>query len=92
MPVSPFLLRNRNLDGQHNFDTHILALVHQLSVNNDLVGTNSVAHNIGRICASRNLDLAPLLVSRYKLSLRCSVLELFIDTLLFDTTFSLDEG
>ena len=53
---------------QHDLDTHVLALVHQLSINEDLVCTNAVADGIGRIGDCRDLDLAPFLVRRHDLT------------------------
>lgn len=55
-------------DRQHDLDTHVLPLVHQLPVNEDLICADTVANGIGGICDRRNLDLAPLLVRRYDLA------------------------
>jgi hypothetical protein len=64
--------------------------MHDLAVNEYLISTNSVADLVRRIGSSGNLDFAPLAVGGYELSLGCEVLELLIDALLFDTTFSLN--
>ena len=65
--------------------------MHDLAINENLVGTDTVADLIRRIGGSGDLDLAPLAVSGNKFPLGCEVLELFVNTLFLDTTFSLDE-
>ena len=79
------------LDRENNLDTHILSLVHDLSINNSLMRTNTVIHCVRGVCACSNLDLSPLLVSRDKASFVGESLELLVDTLFFNAALSLDE-
>lgn len=52
---------------------------------------NPVVYLIRRVRRSGNLDLAPLLVRRHKFPFRRESLEFFVNTLLLDTAFTLDE-
>jgi hypothetical protein len=80
------------LNGQHNLDTHVLSLLHKLTVNQDLVGTNAVAHGICWVCGRRNLHLAPLTVGGYNLAGAHTFGVLLIHALLFNAAFTADEG
>lgn len=79
------------LNWQNNLDAHVLSLMHQLSINDDLVSANLVADCISRVSGRRDLDLSPLTVGRHKLALSCTLLELLVNTLLFDAAFPLDQ-
>lgn len=76
---------------QDNLDTHVLSLVHNLAINENLVSTNSVALLIRGIRGSSDLDFAPLTVGRHKLSLGCETLELLVDTLFLNAAHSLNK-
>ena len=80
------------LNRQNNLDTHILSLVHKLAINQNLISTDPVAHGIRGIRTRRDLDLAPLTVCGDELALRCALLELGVDALVFDAALALDEG
>lgn len=75
---------------QHDLDTHVLALVHQLSVNEDLIRTNAVSNGVSGVCDRRDLDLAPLLVRRHDLARRREPLELLVHALLLYTALALN--
>ena len=79
------------LDRQNHLHTHILTGVHQFAIDNGLVHTNTVVHRIGRIRRRCNLYLAPLTICRSDATRGSSLLELFVDALLFDAAFSLNE-
>ena len=76
---------------QDNFDTHIFSLMHDFAVYKHLIRTDAVAHCVRWIRHRRNLDLAPLLISGHKLSMRCEILELSVDALFLDAALSLDK-
>ena len=57
------------LNRQNYLDTHVLALMHQFSINQNLVGANAIPHCISRICRCGDLDLTPLLVRWHELAL-----------------------
>lgn len=76
---------------QHDLDTHILSLVHKLSINDNLMHTNAVVHSIRRICRCSNLNLAPLAVGRDKFTLQCALPEFGVYALVFHTAFALNE-
>lgn len=78
-------------DWQDDLYTHILTLVHQLAVDENLVSTYTVAYGICWISRRGDLNLTPLLVRRHELALRGEPLELLVDSLLFDTAFTLDQ-
>lgn len=65
--------------------------MHDLAVNKYLISAHSIAHRIRWVRSRRYLDLAPLAIGRYKLSLGCQVLELFEDALILNTALSLDK-
>lgn len=77
-------------NGQDNLDTHVLSLVHNLAIDENLVDTNSVALLICGICCGGDLDFTPLSVGRHQLSLGSEFLELLVDTLFLDTAHSLN--
>lgn len=82
---------NSTLDWQHDLDPHVIPLHHQFPVNHDLIGSDTVPDRVCRIRGRSNLDLAPLSVCRHELTFGCTFFELFVDALLLDATFSLDE-
>lgn len=85
-------LRLRNASNrQDNFNAHVLSLMHELAVYEYLIRPDAVAHRVRWIRHRRDLDLAPLLISRHKLSMGCEVLEFFIDALFFDAALPLDK-
>jgi hypothetical protein len=49
---------------QEYLDTHVFALLHQSTIHQDLIRTNSVALIIGGVCCLSDLNLSPLLVGR----------------------------
>lgn len=65
--------------------------MHKLSVDDDLVYTNTVVNSVCGVCCRRNLNLTPLLVSRYKFPLQCALLELRVYALVFNAALALDE-
>jgi len=67
-------------------------LVHELSINQNLMSTNSIVHCIGRIRTCRDLNLTPFSVGRNELALLRSLLELGVHPLIFDTTLALNKG
>lgn len=79
------------LYGKNNLHTHVFSLMHDLSINHDLVHTNAVVYLVCRVRRGGNLNFTPLLVRRNESTFRGKPLELFIDTLLFDTSFTLNE-
>lgn len=81
----------RLLHRQHDPDTHVFSLLHELAVDNDLVGADAVALCVCWVCGLRNLHLPPLTVCGHKLSLLGEPLELLVDALFLDTAFPLDE-
>lgn len=66
--------------------------MHDLAINEHLIGTDTVANLICGIGCGGNLDLAPLFVGGNELSLGCEVFKLFVNALFLDTALSLDEG
>lgn len=80
-----------HLNRQNNLDAHVLSLMHKLAINQNLISTDSVAYSICGICNSRDLDLAPLTICRDELALRCALLELGVDALVFDAALALDK-
>lgn len=82
----------RLLHRQHDPDTHVFSLLHELAVDDDLVGADAVALCVCWVCGLRNLHLPPLTVCGHKLSLLGEPLELLVDALFLDTAFPLDEG
>lgn len=78
------------LDRKNDFDSHIFSLLHELTINQDLISSDSVAHSICRVGGCGNLNLSPFTVGGYEFALGSTVLEFFIDALFFDTAFSLD--
>lgn len=79
------------LDWQHYLDAHIIPLHHQFPVNHNLISSNTVPDRVCRIRGRSNLDLAPLSVCRHELTFGCAFLELLVDALLLDASFSPDE-
>jgi hypothetical protein len=65
--------------------------VHDFAINEHLISTDPVAKLICWISSSRNLNLTPLLVGRNELPLRGKILELLVDALFLDASFSLNE-
>lgn len=55
------------------------------------MNTDTIVDLIRRICRSRDLDLAPLLIRRNEFTLRREFLELLIDTLFLDASFTLNK-
>jgi hypothetical protein len=80
------------LNGQYNPDTHVLSLLHKLTVNQNLISTNAVAHGICWVCGRRNLHLTPLAVGGYKLAGAHTLGVLFIHALILNAAFTADEG
>lgn len=78
---------NNPSDRQNNPDSHVLALLHEFTVNHNLICTDAVADCICRICGRSNLYLTPLPVSGNKLAICCASLELLVNTLLLYTAF-----
>lgn len=58
-----------SLNRQNNLHPHVLSLLHELAVDQDLVGANSIAHRVRRIGGCGNLDFPPLAVGWYELTL-----------------------
>jgi hypothetical protein len=85
-------MRKDDLYWQNNLDTHIFPLMHDLAIDDHLMHTNSVVHGIRWVRSCRDLDLTPLAVSRHNRAFECAFLEFLVDSLLINTTFSLDEG
>lgn len=79
------------LDGQHHLDTHVLPLIHQLAVNDFLVGADAIALRVGGIGGRGDLDLAPLAVGGHDAAVGHELLEALVDALLLDAAFALDE-
>lgn len=84
--------RSLPLHRKHNFDTHIFSSVHNLSVNDDLIGTDLVSYSISWIRGRGDLNLTPLAVRRNQVALGCAVLEFPVDALFIDATLALDQG
>lgn len=80
------------LYGKDNLHAHVLALVHDLAVDDHLVDADAVVLLVGRIGRGGDLDLAPLLVGRYDLAVGRELLELLEDALLLDAALAGDEG
>lgn len=53
-----------DLNGEKNLDTKVLAVLHELAVENDLISANTVALGVGRVCCLADLDLSPLTIGR----------------------------
>ena len=79
------------LDRQDNLDTHVFSLLHELAIDDDLVGADTVALCIRWVCGLRNLHLSPLTICGHKLSLLREPLEFLVYTLFLDAAFPLDE-
>lgn len=77
---------------QHDLNTHVLALMHQLSIDKDLVRTDTVANGICGIRNRCDLDLAPFLVRGHDLARRSEPLKLLVHALLLYTALTLDQG
>lgn len=84
-------MRTVLLHWQDNPDTHIFSLLHELAVNDDLVGADTVALCVRWVCGLRNLHLPPLAVCGHKLALLGEPLEFLVDALFLNTAFSLDQ-
>ena len=82
----------RSLHGEDDLDAHVFPLMHELAVDEDLVGTDAVADRVCRVRDSGDLYLAPFAVRGHETALGGAVLELAVDALLVDTALSLDEG
>jgi len=54
---------------QHDLDAHVLSLMHELPINDNLMHANTVVHSICGICSGSNLDFAPLAVGRHQFAL-----------------------
>lgn len=65
--------------------------MHDLTINNHLISTDSVTDRICWICSCRDLDLAPLTIGGYIFALGSEVLELLVDALLLNAALSLDK-
>lgn len=50
--------------GQENLDAKVLSVLHELTVDKDLVGSESVSDRVGGVGGLGDLDLSPLLVGR----------------------------
>lgn len=81
----------RCLDRKDDLDAHILSLMHDLTINNRLMSTDSITDRIRWVRSCSDLDLAPLTVGRHIFALDHEVLELFVDALLLNATLSLDK-
>lgn len=79
------------LDRQNNLDAHVIALVHQLAINQNLISANAVALRVCRVRRRRDLNFSPLAVRGHELAVRGQLHEAGVDTLVLDTTFPLDE-
>lgn len=66
--------------------------MHNLAIYEHLIRTDAVAVCVRRIRHCRDLDLAPLLISGHKLSMRRKVLEFLVDALFLHASFSLDKS
>lgn len=53
---------SRRLDWQHHLHTHVLSLMHEFPVDDDLVYAHTVVDCVCGVCCSSDLDLAPLTV------------------------------
>jgi hypothetical protein len=71
------------LNGKHNLETHVLALVHQLAINDNLMGADTVILRVGWVFADSNLDLTPLTIRRDE-----STLEREANALLINAAFA----
>jgi hypothetical protein len=79
------------LDRKDDFYAHVLSLMHDLTINNHLISTDSVTDRICWIRSCRDLDLAPLTIGGHIFALGREVLELFVDALLLNAALSLDK-
>lgn len=50
----------RRLNGEENLDAKVLAVLHELAVEHDLVGADAIALRVGGVGRFGNLDFAPL--------------------------------
>jgi hypothetical protein len=65
--------------------------MHELTVDEHLMSPNSVIYGICWVRTGGDLDLAPLTIGRYNLSLGCESLEFLVDPLLLNTALSLNK-
>ena len=66
--VSTSALQYR-LHWQHNFDSHVLSLMHDLTINDDLVHADTIVNSVCRICRRSDLNLTPLAIGRNQFAL-----------------------
>jgi hypothetical protein len=90
--MNPRSLRKDDLYWQNNLNTHVFPLMHDLAVDDYLMHTNSVVNSIRWVSSRRDLNLAPLAVSRHNRAFECAFLKFLVDPLLINTAFSLDQG
>lgn len=83
--------RHYSLHRQYDLHAHVLSLMHQLAINDDLMHANAVMHSICGVCGGSDLDFSPLAICRYQFTLQCALLELLVDALVLDTPFTLDK-
>jgi len=83
--------RNPGLDGQQDADAKVVAVLHELAVEHDLVGAEPVALGVGRVGGLGDLHLAPLPVGRDGHALLHDRVELLVDALLLDAALALDQ-
>lgn len=77
---------------QNNLDAHVLSLMHNLAIDDNLMHTNTIVFSIRGVRRRCDLDFSPLLVSRYDRAFKCAFLEFLIYALLINAAFSLDQG
>lgn len=80
------------LYGQYDFDAHVLTLIHELTINDLLVGSDAVTRCVCWICGRGNLNFAPFTITGHNLAVRRKLLEAFVDALFLDAALALDKG
>lgn len=80
------------LHWKHDLNAHVFALLHQFSINDDLVRANPIPDRVSGIPGSRDLDLVPFFVGWHQTAGQSTLLELFVDTLIFDASLTLNQG
>lgn len=77
------------LNRQDYLDTHILALMHEFPIDENLVRANAIPDCVSRVCGCGDLDLTPLLVRRHELALGSEPLELLVHSLFLHAALAL---
>lgn len=80
------------LHRQNDLDAHVLSLMHNLPINQDLISANPIAHHIRRVSTRGDLDLPPFAVGGHELPLGSAILKFTVYTLFIDASLPLNQG